>query len=215
MQALPCSAAPVAPVAPARVVASAGRPAVFIDKDGALIENVPHIADPVLLRFRPAAVESLAALRHAGFALVVVSNQSGLALRRFTLAQFMHLCDVMREQLRARAGVVLTDFLFCPHAPGDDGRPVCICRKPGPWMLRQAASMHGLDLARSWMVGDTLDDVEAGHRAGCRSVLYDAGGESVWADAALRRPDLRTTDWNSIVQHIVAEQAAATAGAIA
>jgi D-glycero-D-manno-heptose 1,7-bisphosphate phosphatase len=190
------------------------RPAVFVDKDGTLTENVSHNADPALQRFMPGAAESLAALQRAGFALVVVSNQSGLARGHFSLAQFMALCDALREQLRSH-GVVLTDLLFCPHAPGADGRPVCICRKPGPWMLRQAASMHELDLAQSWMVGDTLDDVEAGHRAGCRSVLYDAGGETERNDSALRHPELQETDWDAIAHHIVAQRGLAGAGACA
>lgn len=195
----------------------AARPAVFVDKDGTLTENAAYNADPALLRFMPGATESLASLQRAGYALVIVSNQSGLARGHFSLTQFMTLCDALRAQLRAH-GVVLTDLLFCPHAPGADGRPVCICRKPGPWMLRQAASMHELDLARSWMVGGTLDDVEAGHRAGCRSVLYDAGdggAETEWNDSALRQPELQETDWDAIVHHIVAQRGHASAGACA
>ena len=184
------------------------RPAVFVDKDGTLVENVPYNADPALLCFMPAAPEALAALSRAGYAIVVVSNQSGLALGRFTDAEFARLQSALRRQLRQRTGVVLTDFLFCPHAPGADGAPACTCRKPAPGMLLQAARQHRLDLARSWMVGDILDDVEAGRRAGCRTVLLDSGGETVWRRSPLRTPDLQCTDWDDIV-HLILGGAAA------
>ncbi len=179
------------------------RPAVFIDKDGTLIDDVPYNADPALLRFRPAALAALAALQRAGFALVIVSNQSGLALGRFTLAEFQHLQRVLQQRLRAEAGVRLTDFLFCPHAPAAEGQNGCLCRKPAPGMLLRAANRHRLDLDRSWMVGDTLDDVEAGRRAGCRALLYDSGGETVWRQGPLRKPELRLRAWDDVARCIL------------
>ena len=182
------------------------RPAVFIDKDGTLIENVPYNADPALLRFAPAACESLVALAAAGYALLVVTNQSGLALGCFTRAQFALLQAALELRLHTEAGIVLTDFVLCPHAPGPGGMPACLCRKPAPGMLLRAARRHGLDLSRSWMVGDTLDDVEAGRRAGCRSVLLDSGGETVWRHSPLRTPHAVHTDWGGVVQAILAEQ---------
>jgi D-glycero-D-manno-heptose 1,7-bisphosphate phosphatase len=179
------------------------RPALFIDKDGTLVENVPYSADAALLRFQPGACEALAAFAAAGFALVVVSNQSGLALGRFTHGQFAQLRAALRRRLRDEAGVELTGFYYCPHAPAADGSPACACRKPLPFLLHCAAIHHRLDLAHSWMVGDTLDDVEAGHRAGCRSILYDSGGETRWRSAPLRRPDAHHTDWDDVVQTVL------------
>jgi len=186
---------------------AAPRSAVFIDKDGTLVENVPYNADPALQRFMPAACESLAALAAAGHALLVVSNQSGLALGYFTRAQFARLQAALQQQLREQAGVELTDFVICPHAPGPSGTPACLCRKPAPGMLLRAARMHGLDLSKSWMVGDTLDDVEAGHRAGCRSVLFDSGGETLWRQSPLRNPDARCTDWDDVAHVILSSGA--------
>lgn len=180
------------------------RPAVFIEKDGTLVENVPYKADPALLHFMPAAPEALAALSAAGFALVVVTNQSGLALGRFTRAAFAELQAAFELRLRELAGVVLTDFVLCPHRAGPDGVPVCLCRKPAPGMLTRAARVHGLDLARSWMVGDTLDDVEAGHRAGCRTVLFDSGRESRRQGPPLRTPHASCTDWDDIAHLLLA-----------
>lgn len=185
------------------------RPAVFIDKDGTLIENVPYNADPALLRFAPAACEALVALASAGYALLVVTNQSSLALGCFTRAQFALLQAALELRLRTEAGIVLTDFLLCPHAPGPGGMPACLCRKPAPGMLLRAARRHDLDLSRSWMVGDTLDDVEAGRRAGCRSVLLDSGGETVWRRSPLRTPHATAIDWDDVVHAILAERPSA------
>jgi histidinol phosphatase-like enzyme len=72
-------------------------------------------------------------------------------------------------------------------------------------MLIEAGRRHRLDLPASWMVGDTLDDVEAGHRAGCRSLLYDSGGETIWRRSPLRWPEKQVADWDAVVRHILAE----------
>lgn len=180
------------------------RRAVFIDKDGTLVENVPYSVDTARLRFAPAAPQALGALANAGYAIVVVSNQSGIARGLFSAEAFERLRSVLEQRLRDEAGVVLTDVLHCPHAPRDDGLPQCACRKPEPGMLLEAARRHGIDLGASWIVGDTLDDIEAGHRAGCRGVLYDSGGETVWRLSPLRRPEARLTDWDEVVHRILA-----------
>jgi histidinol-phosphate phosphatase family protein len=178
-----------------------GRPAVFIDKDGTLIDNVPYNTDPALLAFKPGAFEALATLAAQGFALLVVTNQSGLARGYFTRAQFARLEAALEQQLLA-GGVELLDFLVCPHAPAPDGSPSCLCRKPAPGLLLQAARRHRLDLSRSWMVGDTLDDIEAGHRAGCRTVLLSDGDEAAWQRTPLRRPDAQCHAWGEVADLI-------------
>ena len=186
------------PMAPAR-----WRPAVFIDKDGTLVDDVPYNVDPARLSFKPGAFEALARLRKAGFALVVVSNQSGLATGRFTAEAFSRLRDALCDALRAR-GVVLDAFLVCPHAPAEDGSPACGCRKPAPGLFLGAAQELSLDLPASWMVGDILDDVEAGHRAGCRGLLFDSGGETLWRRGPGRTPDARATAWGEVARIILA-----------
>lgn len=178
------------------------RPAVFIDKDGTLVENVPWNVDPERLRLLPGAAQALATLASHGLALVVVTNQSGLAEGRFSAAQFAGLCDALRQRLAVH-GVSLTDVLHCPHAPAPDGRPACPCRKPRPGLLLRAARLHGLALARSWMVGDILDDVEAGRRAGCRTLLLDTGGETAWRRSRWRWPHHTAADWTQAARCMV------------
>lgn len=179
------------------------RSAVFIDKDGTLVRDVPYNVDPARLAFQPGACAALAQLAEAGFALVVVTNQSGLARGRFTAAQFEQLRAALCERLLEH-GVVLDAFMVCPHAPGADGAPTCACRKPAPGLFLEAARRCRIDLKRSWMVGDILDDVEAGHRAGCRSVLFDSGGETRWLRGPGRTPDARVTTWPEVTRLILA-----------
>lgn len=175
------------------------RPAVFLDKDGTLVVDVPYNADPALLRFTPRALPALQALQRAGYALVVVSNQPGLALGRFSAQQFDTLRRALQDRLQAEAGVALDGFFFCPHAP----QAGCDCRKPAAGLLLRAAEALGLDLARSWMVGDILNDVEAGQRAGCRGLLLDVGHETLWQFTPQRRPHHRAKDLWDAARHIL------------
>ncbi|WP_457390192.1 D-glycero-alpha-D-manno-heptose-1,7-bisphosphate 7-phosphatase [Roseateles sp. P5_E1] len=178
------------------------RPCLFVDKDGTLVEGAPHNADPLLLRFMPGAGEALARLQRAGLALVIVTNQSGLARGRFTRAEFARLQQALLQRLQQEFGVRIEGVEVCPHAPDDEGRPACLCHIPAPGMLIRAAHRHGLDMARSWMVGDRLDDVEAGHRAGCQGLLFDSGGETVWRRSPLREPDARFFDWPALADYV-------------
>ena len=184
-----------------------GRRAVFIDKDGTLTVEVPYNVDPALLRFSANALEGLKLLDRAGYALVVVTNQPGLAAGRFTRGEFARLQRSLVDRVWKEAGVELAGFYTCPHAPAPGPAPACLCRKPAPGMLRQAALAQHLDLKRSWMVGDVLDDVEAGRRAGCRSVLLDVGNETAWRMSPLREPDHRAVDLLDAARHIVARDA--------
>lgn len=168
--------------------------AVFVDKDGTLVEDVPYNVDSSLLRFTPRAVPALQLLAREGFAIVIVSNQPGLALGRFTRSEFATLQRALVARIRDEAGVEVAGFYACPHAPGPGHVPACLCRKPAPGLLRQAAIAHRIDLGASWMVGDILDDVEAGRRAGCRSILLDVGNETVWRMSPLRTPHHRCAD---------------------
>jgi len=178
--------------------ACARRPALFIDKDGTLVENVPYNVDPARLRLMPGAGAVLARLAGAGFALVLVTNQSGIARGLFSHADFARLEQALRRQLLDASGVRLDGVLLCPHLPALDGHPACHCRKPAPGLLVRAAAQLQLDLARSWMIGDTLDDVEAGHRAGCRSLLFDSGGETQWRREPLRMPEHQVRHWAEV-----------------
>lgn len=182
------------------------RRAVFIDKDGTLVQNVPYNVNPEYLRFTPHALEALQRLDQAGYALVIVSNQPGVALGYFTRAQLVALQQALALKLTDEGGVRLTAFQVCPHAPPRIGGPSCLCRKPAPGLLYQAARRHGLDLGRSWMIGDILDDVEAGRRAGARTVLLDVGNETEWHLTPLRTPHHRCTDLGQAASFILEQE---------
>ena len=154
------------------VNASIGR-AVFFDKDGTLIEDVPYNVDPVRLRLMPGAIEGLRALQAAGFRLIVVTNQSGVARRLFTEPE-LAVAHAALDELLLAAGVTLDGFYYCPHLPAPElfaWENPCACRKPSPGLLEAAAADRSLGLTRSWLIGDIADDIEAGRRAGCRTVL--------------------------------------------
>ncbi len=170
--------------------------AVFLDKDGTLIVDIPYNVDPASITLAPGAPEGLARLHKAGYRLVVISNQSGVARGRFAAEALVPVESRLRELL-AEVGVPLAGFYFCPHHPEGsvpEYATTCDCRKPKPGMLILAAEELGIDLSRSWFIGDILNDVEAGHRAGCRSVLLDVGNETEWVAGPDRTPDFTASD---------------------
>ena len=188
------------------------RAAVFIDKDGTLISDVPHNVDPDRIALTPGAGTALQTLQASGFELIVVSNQPGVAEGRFPV-EALKMVRARIEALLADHGVQLSDFCFCLHAAHTD--PPCPCRKPAPGLLEQAAGKHALDLAASWMIGDILNDVEAGRRAGCRTVLLDCGNETEWELSPWRLPDLMTRDLTlaaALIGQVVQDERSAAAG---
>lgn len=158
-----------------------GRAAVFLDRDGVLTENVfnpatsayesaHHLADLALCAN---IVAPLRALTEAGFSLFIVSNQPSYAKGKTTLEAIQSIATETETLLRQQ-GVTFRATYYCYHhpqgiVPGYSGG--CSCRKPEPFFLLQAARDYGIDLARSWMVGDRCSDVECGQRAGCSTVL--------------------------------------------
>ena len=165
--------------------------AVFLDKDGTLVENVPYNADPSKMRLSPGAAEGIRMLSQARFRLFVVSNQSGVARGHFGEQELIEV-EARLRTLMTEAGARLDGFYFCPHHPEGSVAEyslACVCRKPEPGMILNAGRDHAIDLARSWLVGDILDDVEAGRRAGCRTILIDNGHETEWRTSPGRTPD--------------------------
>lgn len=165
--------------------------AVFLDKDGTVTQNVPYNVDPNRIQLSEGAGDALRKLSELGCALVVVSNQSGVARGYFDEHELRGVEDRLRSLVYQQAGVSLDGFYYCPHHP--DGSIMnyavnCDCRKPQPGMLQQAAYELDIELERSWMVGDILDDVEAGRRAGCRTILINNGNETEWILSPERQP---------------------------
>ncbi len=166
------------------------RAAIFLDKDGTIVHDVPYNIDPFRIELTPGCAEALLRLRSANYYLIVVSNQPGLAKGLFTFEELQKAERFLARRL-ASLGIPIRAFYYCPHHP--DGivprfRTACVCRKPSPGMLEQAAREHHLDLSRSWVVGDILNDIEAGKRAGCRTVLIENGNETEWRLSPLRVP---------------------------
>jgi D-glycero-D-manno-heptose 1,7-bisphosphate phosphatase len=164
--------------------------AVLFDKDGTLVHDVPYNVDPSLIELRPDAGAALRRLQAAGFALGIVSNQSGVARGYFAESNIAAVERRVRTLL-ADEGVRLDCFLYCPHHPdGSVARYAiaCDCRKPRPGLVSVALGQLHADPRGSWFVGDILDDVEAGARAGCRTVLLDVGSETEWRLGAFRDP---------------------------
>ena len=156
--------------------------AVFLDKDGTLVDDLPYNVEPRRITLCSGAGAALRLLSRLDYRLFVVTNQDGIARGLFP-EHAMHRVRDRLADLLFREHLVLDGFYYCPHHP--DGSVAayavaCDCRKPLPGMLQRAADEHGIDLASSWMIGDILHDVEAGNRAGCRTVLIDNGNETEW-----------------------------------
>lgn len=165
-----------------------GRPAVFLDRDGTLNVEVDYLADPARFELLPGSAEGLARLAAAGFALVLVTNQSGIARGILDEETLARIHARMAADLAAH-GVTLDLVLHCPHHPTQGSgahRADCSCRKPRPGMLLEAAGRLDLDLGASWCVGDSLRDLEAAAAVGARGILVRTG-KGAAQEAALDR----------------------------
>jgi len=181
------------------------RKAIFIDKDGTLIENIPYNVDPSLITLTAGAACGIKRLVDNGYILVMISNQAGVAFGYFTIDALKGVIQRIQELL-LMAGTAIHDFYFCPHHP-DGSVPeyavTCTCRKPSPGMIVKAALDLQIDLNRSWMIGDILHDVEAGNRAGCRTILINNGNETEWQDAESRKPNFIACNINEAADIIL------------
>jgi D-glycero-D-manno-heptose 1,7-bisphosphate phosphatase len=178
------------------------RPAVFLDRDGTLNEEVGYLHRAEDVALVPGAREAVARLNAAGIPVVVVTNQAGIGKGRYGWADY-HAVMGRICQLLAVGGARIDAVYAAPHHPQGQGEyrhPDHPDRKPNPGMLLRAAREHGLDLARSWMIGDKSLDLEAGRNAGCRVALVRTGyGREV--DGALA--DLVAEDLGEAVARIL------------
>jgi D-glycero-D-manno-heptose 1,7-bisphosphate phosphatase len=148
------------------------RPALFADRDGTIVVEKHYLADPDLVEIIPGAAHALKRFADAGYAIIVVTNQSGIGRGFYTEADF-HRVQQRIAEILAGAGVTIDGVYFCPHSP-EQGTP-CECRKPGTGMYLQAAREHRLDLRLSIYVGDRPSDVEAAAVLGGRGILVRTG----------------------------------------
>lgn len=161
-------------------------PAVFFDRDGTINPDPGYIRAPEDFSLFPETIPALRLLREHGYLLFVVTNQSGIGRGYF---RHEDLAAVHRrmEALLLTGGITLDGIRYCPHHPDED----CDCRKPSPFMIQELARIHGVDLSRSWFVGDTPADVVSGRRAGCRTVRILGENEEERDPGVLQsRPDI-------------------------
>jgi D-glycero-D-manno-heptose 1,7-bisphosphate phosphatase len=158
--------------------------AAFIDRDGVINEDLAYVHRIADFKLIPGAVEGLRALREAGYLLVVITNQSGIARGMFTEEDYHVLEAYMRERL-ADGGVTLDCVQFCPHLPDAEVaryRCECDCRKPRAGMIRNAASLLKIDLSQSILIGDRRSDLDAGRAAGVARCFLVRSGQSLGDD---------------------------------
>lgn len=170
------------------------RPAVFLDRDGTLNREVDYLADPDDLELLPGVGAALRALADAGYLLCVVTNQSGVARGLLTEETLHRIHERLAEELRT-FGVALDSVGYCPHHPTIGDAPYvreCDCRKPAPGLLREACARFDVDVARSWTVGDSLRDLEAGAALGVRGLLVRTGKGAEQEQAA--GPEVEVVD---------------------
>ncbi len=143
------------------------RPAVFFDRDGTLMHEVDYCNDPATVRAIAGAAAGLARLREAGWMIVIVTNQSGLSSGKISPSQY----EAVHAELARQLDDLIDAVYFCPDPPAKPTHR----RKPGTGMLDEASRDHGIDLTRSWMVGDKDIDIVCGRNAGCRTILVETG----------------------------------------
>ncbi|MBZ5580605.1 MAG: HAD family hydrolase [Acidobacteriia bacterium] len=174
-----------------------GARAVFLDRDGTLMEEVHYCGDPADVRVFPGVPQALRKLREAGFRLFVITNQSGIGRGLITEAQYRAVQDELLRQIGP--GIIDASY-FCPDRPGEGSTR----RKPQPGMVLEAAAEHGVDLAASYFVGDKSADIECGHRAGTRTILALTGYGAEQRCA----PDYTAPDFPAAAEWILRENRA-------
>lgn len=150
------------------------RPAVFLDRDGTLNVEKHYLYRPEDWEWIPGAIDAIGRLNDAGYLVIVVTNQAGIARGLYRDADVHRLHELVDADVR-RVGARIDAFYHCPHHPEYGAHVACLCRKPEPGMLLQAAADHALDLGRSFIIGDRESDMEAGLRCGATPLLVATG----------------------------------------
>lgn len=174
--------------------------AVFLDKDGTLIHNIPYNTDPEKVTLMDGAVKALKEIALHNYKFVLVTNQQGIAHGKITEQQ-LELLMVRLKLLLLKHNIELLNYYYCPHdltGSIPEYANWCECKKPLPGLLIKAAKELNIDLGKSWMIGDILHDIEAGNRAGCRTILLDVGNETEWVTDEYRNPDFTVKSWNEV-----------------
>jgi D-glycero-D-manno-heptose 1,7-bisphosphate phosphatase len=170
--------------------------ALFLDRDGTVIEECDYLSDPELVRLLPGVAEALAALASEGWKLIVVSNQSGVG-RGLIAPHQMEAVQGRFLELMQSNGIPVTGSYFCMHTPEDR----CRCRKPSPFLLERAAIEQSLDLGASFMIGDREGDILCGRNAGCSTIWLRNDRFPVADDL----PTFVANDWSEIYRELASK----------
>ena len=183
--------------------------AVFLDRDGTICEEVGYLSSPEQIRLIPGAGEAIRLLNEQGIKTVVVTNQSGIARGVFSEERLKEIHEELLRQIRAK-GAFLDAIHFCPHHPTEGKGPyrrACDCRKPASGLIRRAAAELGIELERSYCVGDRLADLECGMRVGAKGILvltgYGKRENSLISDDPGQRPTSVAVGLREAVQWIL------------
>jgi histidinol-phosphate phosphatase family protein len=174
--------------------------AVFIDRDGTIARDVPYCSRPEDFEMFAGVPEAIRTLNRNGFKVVVITNQSGVARGYFTEETLGRIHDKMLADLQ-REGARIDGIYYCPHHPDEN----CECRKPGTALLRLAGRDLDIDMGRSYMIGDMVQDIEAGRAAGCRTIFVTNGGK-LPASSRGFAPDAVTGTFSEAVNWILEER---------
>lgn len=172
-----------------------------------MIRNIPFNTDPRETILLTGAATALKMIQQLRYLLIVITNQPGIALGLLREEGLHHQYLQLSAELR-RQQVHLNGLYYCPHHPLGAGEyaTCCLCRKPAPGMLFRAAMDWNIDLSRSWMIGDILNDVEAGNKAGCQTILLNNGNETEWEKGKFRTPAHICNSWHEISETILSSR---------
>lgn len=160
--------------------------AIFLDRDGVINEDADYTHKIADLKFIPHSIEGLKLMQEAGYKLIIITNQAGIAKGKYGEEDYFSFRDEMHKRL-GENGIEITAEYFCPHhLDGTIEKYTidCPCRKPKSGMLEQAAKDFDLDLKECWMIGDMPSDIQAGKNAGCRAIQVMSGKEKIYSDEA-------------------------------
>jgi D-glycero-D-manno-heptose 1,7-bisphosphate phosphatase len=181
--------------------------AIFLDKDGTLVTDVPYNVSADKIKIENFVVEGLRKLQRAGYLLIIISNQSGIALGHFS-EHALQAANETLYQLLLERGIRINATYYCPHNPAGYVKAYvkeCSCRKPMPGLINKAVHDFNINVKKSWMIGDILNDVEAGKRAGCKAILLDNGHETEWIAGEWRHPDYKVKTLNEGAEIILSQ----------
>ena len=177
------------------------RPAVFIDRDGTIIQQVDALTNPSKIKILPGVIEAIADLKRCGFLVIGITNQPILEKGLLTEESLEEIHRLLQEEL-AQNGARLDAIYTCPHQYRAEGQ--CQCRKPGIGLIEEAQAAFPIDMQKSWLIGDRLRDVETGRRAGLKTILVATGGlsndDEFFPDA---KPDHKADNFMAAVRLVI------------